>query len=148
MAELRLAATGQRDAIHGCGQFQTRSYRGCPWKAPARCPGAGARPKGTVKPVLLSVVEAEVVEEDMLREARKGARGEKPRGGYMGPAVKGGWLATSVVTRGVVVGIRYSYTGACRWGMKGNVERYILGIRAGTISSSIAFERTIYQAGK
>ena len=68
--------------------------------------------------VLLSVVDAEVVGEDMLRETRKGARGEKSRGGYMGPTVKGGWLAASVVTRGVVAGIRYSCTGACRWGVK------------------------------
>ena len=79
----------------------------------------------------------------MLREARKGARGEKARGGYMGSVVKGGWLAASVVTRGVVAGIRYSYTGACRWGVKGSFERYISGIWAGTISSSIAFERTV-----
>ena len=94
--------------------------------------------------VLLSVLGAEVVEEDMLREARKGARSEKSRGVYIGPAVKGGCLAASVVTRGVVAGIRYSYTGACRWGVKGSVERCVLGIRAGTsISSSIAFKRTI-----
>ena len=26
----RLAAAGQRDVIHGCGQFQNRSCRGCP----------------------------------------------------------------------------------------------------------------------
>ena len=68
--------------------------------------------------VLLGVLEAEVVGEDMLREARKGARSEKSRRGYMGPAVKGGWLAASVVTRGVVAGMRYSYTGACLWGVK------------------------------
>ena len=63
----------------------------------------------------------------------------------MGPAVKRGWVAASVVTRGVVAGVRYSYTGACRWGVKGVVERYIFGIRAGrtSISSSIAFERTV-----
>ena len=62
----------------------------------------------------------------------------------MGPVVKGGWLAVSVlVTRGVVAGIRYSYTGACRWGVKGRVERYISGIWARTIFSSIAFERTV-----
>ena len=48
---------------------------------------------------------AEVVEEDMLLEARNGARGEKSRGGHM-RSVKGGWLATSVVARGVVAGIR------------------------------------------
>ena len=97
--------------------------------------------------VLLGVLEGEMVGEDMLREARKGARGEKSRGGYMGPAVKGGGLTASVVTRGVVAGIRYSYTGACRWGVKGSVERYISGIRAGiraeTIFSSIAFECTV-----
>ena len=32
-------------------------------------------------------------EDDMLGKARKGARGEKSRGGYIGPAVKGGWSA-------------------------------------------------------
>ena len=61
--------------------------------------------EGDGEAVLLSVLEGEVVGEDMLREARKGARGEKSRGGNMGPAVKGGWLAASVVTRGVVGGI-------------------------------------------
>ena len=49
---------------------------------------------------------AEVVEEDMLREARNGASGEKSRGGYT-RLVKGGWLATGVVTRGAVAEIRY-----------------------------------------
>ena len=48
---------------------------------------------------------AEVLEEDMLREARNGARGEKLRGGRT-QSVKGGWLATSVVTRGAVAEIR------------------------------------------
>ena len=48
---------------------------------------------------------AEVLEEDMLREARNGARGEKSRGGAT-RTVKGGWLSTSVVTRGAVVEIR------------------------------------------
>ena len=48
---------------------------------------------------------AEMVEEDMLREARKGARGEKSRGGYT-RLVKGGWLATSIVTREAVAEIR------------------------------------------
>ena len=39
----------------------------------------------------------------------------------MGPTVKGGWLAASVlVTRGVVARIRHSYTGAYRWGEKGS----------------------------
>ena len=105
----------------------------------------GREAEGDGEAALLSVVEAEVVGEDMLREARKGAKGAKSRGGYMRPAVKGGWLAASVVTRGVVAGIRCSCTGACRWGVKGGVEWYILGIRAGTssISSSIAFERTV-----
>ena len=76
----------------------------------------------------MTVLEAEVVEEDMLREVRNGARGKKSRGGYIGSAVKGGWLAASVVTRGAVTGIRYSYTGAGRWGVKGGVERYVSGI--------------------
>ena len=94
--------------------------------------------------VLLRVLEGEVVGGNMLQEARKGTRGEKSRGGHMGPVVKGGWLAASVlVIREVVAGIRYSYTGACRWGVKGRVERYILGIWAGTIFSSIAFECTV-----
>ena len=107
----------------------------------------GREAEGDGEAVLLSVLEGEVVWEVMLREARKGARGEKSRWGHMGPAVKGGWLAASVVTRGVVGGIRYSYTGECRWGVKGSVEWYIsgirAGIRAGTILSSIAFERTV-----
>ena len=69
--------------------------------------------------VLLAVLAVEVVREDMLREARKGARGEKSRGGHMGPAVKGGCSAMSVlVTRGVAAAILYSYnfprTGAFR----------------------------------
>ena len=103
----------------------------------------GCKAEGDGKAVLLSVLEGEVVGEDMLRASRKGARGEKSRGGHMGPVVKGGWLAASVGTRGVVAGIRYSYTGTCRWGVKGGVEPYISGIRAGTIFSSIAFERTV-----
>ena len=65
----------------------------------------GREAEGDGEAVLLSIVEAEVVGEDMLREARKGARGEKSRGGYMGPTVKGGWLAAIVVTRDVVAGI-------------------------------------------
>ena len=48
---------------------------------------------------------AEVLEEVMLREARNGARGEKSQGGYA-RSVKGGWLATSVVTRGAAAEIR------------------------------------------
>ena len=104
----------------------------------------GREAEGGDEAVLLRVLEGEVVGEDMLREARKGARGENSRGGPMGPVVKGGGLAASVlVTRGVVAGIRYSCTGACRWGVKGRVERYISGIWAGTIFSSIAFERTV-----
>ena len=75
----------------------------------------GREAEGDGEAILVSVLGAEVVEEDMLREARNGARGEKSRGGYIG-SVKGGWLATSVVTRGAVAGIRYSYMGACRWG--------------------------------
>ena len=79
----------------------------------------GREAEGDGEAVLLGVSEGEVVGEDVLREARKGARGEKSRGGYMEPAVRGDWLAASVVTRGVVAGIRYSYTGACLWGVKG-----------------------------
>ena len=78
----------------------------------------GREAEGDGEAVLLDVLEGEVVGEDVLREARKGARGEKSRGGYMELAVKGDWLAASVVTRGVVAGIRYPYTGACRWGVK------------------------------
>ena len=63
-----------------------------------------------VEAVLLGALVAEVVREDMLREARKGARGKKSRGGYMGPAAKGGWSAMSVlVTGGVGAAILYSY---------------------------------------
>ena len=69
--------------------------------------------------VLLAVLAAVVVREDMLREAREGARGEKSRGGNLEPAVKGGCSAMSIlVTRGVVAAILYSYnfprTGAFR----------------------------------
>ena len=53
---------------------------------------------------------ADVVGEDMLREARKGARGENSQGGAT-RSVKGGWLATNVVTRGAVAEIRQSYIG-------------------------------------
>ena len=78
---------------------------------------------------LVRVLTGEVVGKDMLREARKGARDKKSRGGHMGPVVNGGWLAVSVlVTRGVVAAIRYSYnlpgTGAFRWGVKVGFERY------------------------
>ena len=48
---------------------------------------------------------AEVLREDMLREARNVAKGEKSRGGYT-RSVKGGWLAPRVVTRGAVAEIR------------------------------------------
>ena len=66
----------------------------------------------------------------------------------MGPAVNGGWLAVSVlVTRGVVLGIRYSYdlpeTVSCRWGVKGRFELYSSGIWAGTFFCCIVFERTV-----
>ena len=57
--------------------------------------------------VLVLVLRDEVadeVQEDMLREARHGARGEKSQGGHT-RSVKGGWLATSVVTRGSVAEI-------------------------------------------
>ena len=59
--------------------------------------------------VVLTVLAAEVVREDMLREARKGARGEKSREGHMGPAAKRGCSDVSVsVTRGIVAAILYS----------------------------------------
>ena len=48
---------------------------------------------------------AEVLEKDMLREARNEARDEKSRGRHT-RSEKGGWLATSVVTRGTVAEIR------------------------------------------
>ena len=41
----------------------------------------------------------------MLREAREGAKGEKSQGGAT-RTMKGGWLATRVVTRGAVAEIR------------------------------------------
>ena len=67
----------------------------------------GREAEGDSEAVLVPVLAkvAEVVEEDMLREARNGARGKKSRGGHI-RSVKGGWLATSVVTRGVVAEIR------------------------------------------
>ena len=59
--------------------------------------------------ILLAFLAAEGVREDMLREARKGAGGEKLRGGHMEPAVKGDCSAMSVlVTRGIVAAILYS----------------------------------------
>ena len=68
--------------------------------------GPGAEGGGeVVLMVTLGDDVAEVLGEDMLREARNGARGEKSRGGGT-RSVKGGLLATSVVTRGAVVEIR------------------------------------------
>ena len=59
--------------------------------------------------VLLGFWAAEVVREDMLREARKGTGGEKLRERHIEPAVKGGCSASSVlVTRGIVAAILYS----------------------------------------
>ena len=107
-------------------------------------PRDGRVAEGDREAILLRVLAGEVVGEDMLREARKEARGEKSRGGHMEPAVNEDWLALSVlVTRGVVAGIRYSYnlpeTGACRWGVKGRLKRYGSGIWAGTIFCCIIF---------
>ena len=76
--------------------------------------GPGAEEGGEA--VLVVILGAEVLvlglgdgvagaEKDMLREAHNGARGEKSRGGDT-RSVKGGWLATSVVTRGAVAEIR------------------------------------------
>ena len=61
--------------------------------------------EGDEEAVLLFFLGPEMVEKDMLREARNGARNEKSRGGHT-RSVKGGWLATSVVNRGVVVETR------------------------------------------
>ena len=59
--------------------------------------------------VSLRFLAAEVVREDMVRKARKGAGGEKSRGGHIEPAVEGGCSAISVsVTRGIVAAILYS----------------------------------------
>ena len=49
-----------------------------------------------VEAVLLGVLTAEMVWQNMLREARKGARGEKSRGGHMGSAANGGCSAMSI----------------------------------------------------
>ena len=111
-------------------------------------PRDGRAAEGDGEAVLLKVLAGEVRGEDMLREARKEARGENSRGGHMGPAVNEGWLALSIlVTRGVVAGIRYSYnlpeTGACRWGVKGRFERNDSGIWAGRSFCCIVFERTV-----
>ena len=78
------------------------------------CVAEGDRRAATVfvgvEAVLLGVLTVEMVWSDMLREARKGARGEKSRGGHMGSAANGGCSAMSIlVTRGVVAAIRYSY---------------------------------------
>ena len=68
--------------------------------------GRGAEGGGeAVRVSVLGDVVAEVVEEDMLREARNGASGENSRGGRR-RSVKGGRLATSIVTRGAVAEIR------------------------------------------
>ena len=76
----------------------------------AKGDGGAATVSVGVEAVLLGVLTVEVVREDMLREARKGATGEKSRGGHMGPAVNGGCSVMSVlVTRGVVAAILYSY---------------------------------------
>ena len=59
--------------------------------------------------VFLRFLVAEMVREDMLRKTRKGAGGEKSRGGHIEPLAKGGCSAISVVvTRGIVAAIRYS----------------------------------------
>ena len=67
--------------------------------------GPGAEGGGKAIVVGLGDGVAEVPGEDMLQEACNGARGEKSRGGCT-RSVKGGWLATSVVTRGAVAEIR------------------------------------------
>ena len=70
-------------------------------------PRGGRVAEGDSEAVLLRVLAGKVAGEDMLREARKRARGEKSRGGYMDPAVNRGWLVVSIlVTRGMVAGIR------------------------------------------
>ena len=53
----------------------------------------GREAEGGGEAFFCRVLEGEVVGEDMLREARKGAKGEKSQRGHMGPAVKGGWSA-------------------------------------------------------
>ena len=59
--------------------------------------------------VLLGFLAADVVREHMLRKARKGAGGEKSRGGHIEPAVKEGCPAISVlVTHGIIAAILYS----------------------------------------
>ena len=66
-------------------------------EGPGEVSRGGREAEGDGEAILLRVLEGEVVGEDMLREARKGARGKTSRGGYMGPVVKGGWLAASVL---------------------------------------------------
>ena len=68
----------------------------------------GPETEGRGEAVLVGILGDEVAEvlgEDILREARHGARGEKSRGGYT-RSVKRGWLATCVVTRWTVAEIR------------------------------------------
>ena len=92
-----------RIAVNGTGEVPRG---GCV----AEGDGRAATVSVGVEAVLLRVLPKEVVREDMLRAARKGARGEKSPGGHMGPAAKGGCSAMRVlVTRGVVAAIRYSY---------------------------------------
>ena len=68
--------------------------------------GPGAKGRGeAVLVVILGDEVAEMLGEDMLREVRNGARGEKSRDGYT-RSVKGGWLTTRVVTRAAVAKIR------------------------------------------
>ena len=55
--------------------------------------------------VVLGEAVVDAIVEDMLWEARKGARGEKSRAGDT-RSVKGGWLATCVVTLGAVAEVR------------------------------------------
>ena len=50
----------------------------------------GREAEGDGEAALARVLEGKVVREDMLREARKGARDENSRGRHMGPVVKGG----------------------------------------------------------
>ena len=70
--------------------------------------GPGAEGRGEAVPVVawadvpvvvLGDAVVDEVVEDMLWEARRGARSEKARGGAT-RTVKGGWSATRVVTRG------------------------------------------------
>ena len=86
-----------RRSVEGVGE-KSRSGRGAEGVGEADLVrGAGS----AVEELVLGKAVADVVVEDMLREARKGARGEKARGGAT-RTVKGGWSATRVVTRGAV----------------------------------------------